>query len=470
MERLASVWVPSLATPGAGEGGGDAAGDTRRLAAALLAGSPRVRVAGPGLCRVDARGWERRGGEEVLARTLLGAVAEATPGAEAGVGIAGVAVAADAAARLAAGAGDAPGLPPGVPARSGDGFLAVPPDEASAFLAPLPPRFLALSDELCETLRVLGVERIGWLAEREPGELEARFGAEGLRAARRARGRDDRVFRPLDAEEPPEARVELEGPVPETEPLLFVLRRLLARLCSDLEAEGRCAARLRLALTLEGREEEAAVTVAPARPTRREDLLLELCRAGLERASEEGRLPAPALAVSLTAVERAAPDARQVDLFAAEPRDPAAAAGALSRLRARLGEAAVARPRPRPHHRPEARGRWEPVSLGARGAAGGDDGEAPAPGPPAAVLRLLPAPRRVEVRCDDDRRPAAVREADERHEVTAAEGPERLSGEGWGRPFRREYFRALTGEGELLWLYREPRREEDAWWLHGWWD
>lgn len=483
MERVASVWAPSLAARAgagaaragaapdeAGAEGAEAAERTRRLAAALLAGSPRVMVAGPGLCRVDARGWERRGGEPALARTLLAAARES--GSAAGVGIADVAVAADVAARIAASRAERPD-------GTDDAWLVVPPGEARAFLAPLPLRLLPLSEELRETLRVLGVDRIGWLAEREPGELEVRFGEEGLRAARRARGRDDRVFRPLDPDEPPEVRMELEGPVHTTEPLLFVLRRLLARLCADLAGGGRCAARLRLGLALEDREREAAVTVAPARPTRREALLLELCRAGLERATEGGRLPAPATAVSLTAVERAAPAARQGDLFASDPRDPAAAAGALSRLRAELGEEAVVRPCPRPHHRPEARSGWEPVSLAAEVEGGSTPpAEGTEPGreaedrdpPPAAVLRLLPEPRRVEVRCGADRRPEVVREGGARFEVVAAEGPERLSGDGWERPFRREYFRASTGGGELLWLFREPGREGDGWWLHGWWD
>lgn len=474
MERLASVWAPSVAASGDSirEGGGGNADGTRALAAALLAGSPRVMIAGPGLCRADAGGWERRGGEEALARRLLSAARGAAHGSGVGVGVADVAVAADAAARLAASGSARPPASTRPSARDGTAgaCLVVPPGETRAFLAPLPPDVLPLSEGFRETLRALGVGRIGWLAEREPAELEARFGEEGLRAARWARGEDRRVFRPVAPEEPPEVRIELEGPVRETEPLLFVLRHLLARLCAELAEGGRCAARLRLGLALEGRAEEATVTVAPARPTRREELLLELCRAGLERAAEGGRLPASATAVSLAAVERAPPDARQGDLFAAEPRDPAAAAGALSRLRARLGEEAVVRPRSRPHHRPEARSGWTPVSLGGGGSSGGSSSRATGSSTPSAVLRLLPEPRRVEVRCGDGGEPVAVREGGERIEVTAAEGPERLSGDGWERPFRREYYRACTGAGELLWLFREPRRGEDAWWLHGWWD
>lgn len=519
VERVASVRAPDL-REGADRGAKDpAAGDarisvreaTRRLAAALLAGSPRVMAAGPGLVRVDARGWERRGGEGALGRTLRQAARQA--GFEVGVGVADTPVAADAAAALAAaedGSGDAPADGPGGGAGDGPadagptardggpGVLIVPPGEARAFLAPLPPELLPLPEGMRETLRSLGVRRVGWLAEREPAELEARFGPGGLRAARWARGEDDRLFRGVSPEDPPGVRMELEGPARTTEPLLFVLRHLLARLCADLADEARHAARLRLELELE-EGGERAVTVAPARPTRREGLLLELCRAGLEREADGGRLPGAVIAVALTAVERAAAPVRQEDLFAGETRDPAAAAGVLSRLRARLGEGSVVRPRTRPGHRPEARNGWEPAELEVKGEASGVSDRLSASTSPAAtipsVLRLLPEPREVAVRCEDGR-PAALLEGGTLREIVAVEGPERLSGEGWERPYRREYFRACTGEGELLWLFRTWRRRrdgggrgsrsaggeggdegdddrddpEEVWRLHGWWD
>jgi protein ImuB len=56
--------------------------------------------------------------------------------------------------------------------------------------------------------------------------------------------------------------------------------------------------------------------------------------------------------------------------------------------------------------------------------------------------------------------------------LIVAEGPERLSGDWWKDPYRREYFRACTEDGELLWLYREwrGRGREAKWWLHGFYD
>jgi protein ImuB len=468
--RVATVRVDPEAWPA----GGEAAGGGRRLATALLAGSPRVCAVAPHLARVDARGWGRLGGEGALAEALRrAAVGAGFTGI--GVGIADVPVAADAAARLAAftagketktEAGDG----------SGDGTRIVVPGGARAFLAPLPLAALPLPEELSETFRALGFRRVADVADRPPEELEARFGPAGLRAHRLACGIDDRVFRALDLPDVPQAALELDTPADTLEPLLFVLRHLLARMCSDLEESGRCAARLELVLR-SARGVETA-TAVPARPTRRERLLYDLCRAALERAAgATGRLTEPVEELALRAVRVTAPDARQEDLFTRRWRDPLAAAAVLSRLQVRLGEAAVVHPGVRADHRPEARSRWIPVDMAAAGGADGvtaevavgtmADGSVEAiPG----VLHLLPAPLSVGVRVEGDRPVELWGEAG-RHTLVAAEGPERLSGDWWTDPYHREYFRVCTGEGGLIWLFREYRPSGELhWWLHGWWD
>lgn len=457
----------------------------RRLAAALLAGSPRVMVAGPGRCRVDARGWGRRGGEEALARTLLAAASRA--GVRTAVGVADGTVAADAAARLAFEDASGDAERGGGRARE-ERIRVVPPGGSRAFLAPLPLELLPVSGELGETLRALGFRRIGEVAARSREELEARFGPAGLRLHRWATGEEERVLFPPSPEDASEARLELEDPVRTTEPLLFVLRRLLARLCADLAEGGWCAVRLLLRMTLEGGEERE-MTVSPARPTRREGLLFDLCRAVLEGAGGGGdRLSAPVAAVALRVPERAPAGVRQEDLFASGFRDPVAAASTLSRLRERLGEGAVVRPVPRRARRPEDRSAWTPVTAepgespgdgvrsGTRdprdgGTGPGSGGPSSDPGAVPGVLRLLPEPRRVGVR-EEEGRPAEVWDGGAGREVVAAEGPERLSGGWWTEaPYRREYFRVCTSAGELLWLFREVRAKgESRWMLHGWWD
>ena len=454
-----------------------------RLATALLAGSPRVAPVGPGACRVDARGWDRRGGEPALIRTLRRATFSAGfRGAWAG--LANVAVVADAAAMLAK---HLDGRKPDVPSLPADivheeSSIIVAPGAGPAFLSPLPLSFLPIPDEVRETLRALGFHRIGELAVRDRSELEVRFGPAGVQAHRWACAEDDRAFRPLAADELPESSLELNGAAVTLEPLLFVLRHLLHRVCSDLLRVGRCASRLSLELHLDGSAAAQRAKVLPARATRRENLLYDLCRAALERAVDtNGCLAAPVSGITLRVEETAPPGARQGDLFTGDWRDPMAAAAALSRLRARLGEEAVAWPHPRSIHRPESRNRWRPaasVETPEEEKARSD----PSPGTSRIVsadgalestLHLLPDPVEVDVWARKGR-PREFRDRAGRRSLIVAEGPERLSGDWWKDPYRREYYRACTEDGELLWLYREWRgrgKEREArWWLHGFYD
>ncbi|MEN8145828.1 MAG: hypothetical protein ABFS14_12865 [Gemmatimonadota bacterium] len=432
-----------------------------RLTAAMFAGSPRVMQAAPGLCRVDARGWGRRGGETALAGVLL-AEARKAGFATVHVGVADVAIAADAAAWLARAEGaSGPGC-----RRVGPDTVLVEPGSARRFLAPLPLSVLPMEDTLRDTLHALGLRTVSDLVGRERAHIEARFGLPGVRVHRLGCGEDDRQFPPLRPESFPQAAWEMEGSVTALEPLLFVLRHLLSRVCADLEIAGKCAERLQLRLTLTGGSRRKEIVI-PARPTRREQLLYDLCRAALERIAGAGEcLPAPAEVLMLRVLQWCCPGARQGDLFDADWRDPLAAAAAISRIRARLGDESVVWPALRRHHRPEVRNSWVPVDL----RAGLDEPSRPAPheaGTPFSTLRLLPRPAPADIRTDENR-PRAIRDTGQWKPLLLAEGPERYSGDWWGGAFYREYYRACTIDGEILWIFREARR--GGWWLHGWWD
>ena len=419
-------------------------------------------LVGPNHGRIDARGWERLGGEKALGQVLLEALQRAGMRGI-GIGIGDVGVVADAAARQA-----------------NPGPIIVPPKKGRDFLASLPLDRLPIPVELLESFRALGWRRIAQLAERERSELEARFGPTGLRAHRWACGEDDRAFHAPPPPERQETSLEFESAPTTLEPLLFALRHLLARLCDDLTG-GVCASEIRLHLTLEGGALREA-TVVPARPTRREPLLFDLCRAALERFEGEGKLSAPIAGIAIELRETAPAEARQGDLFRRDWRvgggwdDPLGAAIALARLQARLGERAVVTPALRPDHRPESRSVWLPVTPATLANGSGsrsfsidaqaDTGTADLP----STLQLLTDPAPVQVRVEEDRL-IELEDDHGRHRLVAAEGPERLSGDWWKDPYRREYFRVCTAAGELLWLYREYRPSgELRWWLHGWWD
>ena len=51
-------------------------------------------------------------------------------------------------------------------------------------------------------------------------------------------------------------------------------------------------------------------------------------------------------------------------------------------------------------------------------------------------------------------------------------GADRFSG-GQGdapRTYAREYFRCVTNDGALVWLFRDAQEKSGGWYLHGWWD
>src|SRR5690606_32663433 len=76
------------------------------------------------------------------------------------------------------------------------------------------------------------------------------------------------------------------------------------------------------------------------------------------------------------------------------------------------------------------------------------------------TLQLLPRPKRVLVETAERRDhevPVRYRDGEWRAVVTAM-GPERVSGEPWDAPYAREYYRVVTTDGALVWLFREGRR------------
>jgi protein ImuB len=91
-------------------------------------------------------------------------------------------------------------------------------------------------------------------------------------------------------------------------------------------------------------------------------------------------------------------------------------------------------------------------------------------------IRLFERPEAIEALAEvPDGPPVRFRWRRVLHEVTAAEGPERIAMEWWrdekGNALTRDYFRVESKEGVRVWLYREGLygREETQprWFLHG---
>jgi len=77
---------------------------------------------------------------------------------------------------------------------------------------------------------------------------------------------------------------------------------------------------------------------------------------------------------------------------------------------------------------------------------------------------LLEAPEEVAMEFDGER-PCALWWRGERVSLTRATGPERLSGDWWSDPYRREYWRGESMRGEMLVF-----AERGKWFVQGWYD
>ncbi len=440
--------------------------DEEALVARLAERVPRLAVAREErIVWADVRGLPG----EAYARRLAGEVAAH------GIGIGAVPVVARAAAWSAA---------PGE-------VRIVPAGEEAAFLAELPLEVLSPEPRTLELLRGVGVERCGQLVAlgREP--VEVRFGAEGVRLRRLARGDDaHRLFAPPEPDRPGGSIDFVDYVVTDPARLLFTANALLGPACEALRARGEHARRIALVLPLANGRAWRRVFRA-SRPTASREHWLRRIREALDRLTVPDAVTGVALRVE--AVEEA--EVRQGDLFDRGFATAAAVESAVGRLLESQGEVLVEAETDL-HPLPERRTRWrarDAATLGAGRASGtGVNGQGKAGTSTAAHghgtvgthththtgeegpvlgLRLLPEPRVMRVATSPERGYAAPRRigaGEEARRVVTAAGPDRISGGHWDAPFAREYWRCVTEDGALLWLYRDARR--DAWFLHGWWD
>ncbi|HEX9106213.1 MAG TPA: hypothetical protein VF832_03275, partial [Longimicrobiales bacterium] len=237
-------------------------------------------VQGPG--RTSAEGESGRGGEGGIPAASR---SWASSGRHDASGSAVASVARE--RQVSRSAEDAPVAHSPTPPLSPSGrVLLVPPGQERSFLAPLP---LAVLDaegadpHVLELLAGVGVETCGALAALEREGVEVRFGAEGLRLWRLARGDDPRLLFQATPPERPQASLDfVDYVVTDPERLAFTVNALLGSICDGLRERGEHARRLHLVLELAGggRWEQG---LRPGRATASRAVWLRLARMALDR-------------------------------------------------------------------------------------------------------------------------------------------------------------------------------------------
>lgn len=293
-----------------------------------------------------------------------------------------------------------------------------------------------------ESLGRMGVRTLGDCLKLPRDGLARRFGQGLLDEIDRALGKLPDPRAPFVAPEEFASTLELPYPVPDVEPLLFGIKRMICELCGFLAS--RNAGVMKLAVQLKHEDHPVTkINLGLSMPSRDVQHLLALLR---ERFSSVN-LPDRVVSLTLTAEETAQLAPRNFSLFGDKEGAKENRLALVERLRARLGENAVSGLQLYPDHRPELA--WCKSEPGT---------ETTAIEIPLRPLWLLNRPRVLAVNAD---MPVL------NGPLTLLSGPERIESGWWdGFDITRDYFIAADSEGAKYWIYRE-RQDNPSWYLHG---
>ena len=415
-----------------------------KLIPALLSAAPRVMLGVNGIVWADARGMSA----EPLARDLLQLFHD--NGVEkVRVAISLAPICAEVAARYGKGA-----------------LIAMPPGSERDYLARHPVGVLEPSLALSSLLDGIGVESCGDLAKLDLESVEVRFGAEGARLWRLSRADDSRrIFNNIPRALPSASLDWVDYTLKDPERLVFIINALIGNITTELKSRGQGAREMTMIFSLANRESFEHL-VRPARSTASHKAWMRLIRTHLERIT----LPDGVVGITIRVESVTGEVERQGDIFDRGFATARAAEETIAELLDDQGSVVVT-PRSTQHPLIDRRTEWvsqDPSQASARIQL--RERVVKATAAPSLTLQLLPEARRIAVttkRRRDHQVPLQFRDKQWTVIVSAA-GPDRVSGGQWTEPYAREYFRCVTDDGMMVWLYRDAR--DDAWYLHGWWD
>lgn len=348
--------------------------------------------------------------------------------------------------------------------------LIVPRGEEAARVAPLPTAALEIDAETVLALSRAGLRTIGDLAGRPRAPLAARFGRDFPRRLARVLGEADVGITPRRT--PPLVSVErrFAEPITRHDSAFATLKALLVHVTEALEQRGEGGRRFEASFfRTDGTS--ARLAVDTARPTRDPKAVARLFEAWLDGLTDpiDPGYGYDLIRLAVLGTEALDPSQSGLDGHAIEE---GAVNALIDRLAARFGAEAVTRFVPGESHLPERAARPRPAlalagTLPAWPAAAPDE-------PPARPLTLFARPEPIETLAEiPDGPPLRFRWRRVLHDITRAEGPERIAAEWWRAgesALTRDYYRIEDAAGRRFWVFREGlfhETPEPRWFLHG---
>jgi nucleotidyltransferase/DNA polymerase involved in DNA repair len=335
-----------------------------------------------------------------------------------------------------------------------------------SYVGVFPISALHVPDHIKPLLFGIGIKTCAELATLTRESVEVRLGAEAVRLWRLSRADDERcatIFAPMPRELPHATLDWVDYEVTDPARLLFVINALLENVCDALAGFGQGAREMVIEFSLSNRSTHREF-LRSSRATANRQTWMRLVRTALDRLE----LSASVTGIALRTTRVNGREVKQSDLFDRGLATADATENAVARLMENQGSVVVV-PKNSAHHLLERRTTWV-VAERTPPAYVREETEKQLP---ALTLQLSPVPKPVLVETAlrrDHAVPARFRDATGWHEIIHVAGPDRVSGGRWNvdDSYQREYFRCVTREGAIIWLFRELKQKR--WFLHGWWD
>lgn len=412
--------------------------------------TPRVALDAPDGLTLDITGCAHLfGGEDELRGDLLARLEKG--GIEARANIAGTPDAARALARYSGMA------------------IAAPGGEADA-VYPLPAAALAIEAESVKGLTRAGLKSIADVDNQPRQSLAARFGQELVtRLARTLGEKDARINarRPLPA---CSAEQRFADPIAFEKDILATLEHLAIETSRKLEMRGEGGRHFEASF-FRADGEVTRLRIQTSQPVRAPHILIRLFRERLDSLADplDPGFGFDLIRLDVAAAESFVPVQAGLDNTVVEDAEVSAL---VDRLANRFGASSVLRLVSHDTHIPERAATVVPA-LSLKEATPHWSEAAIEDGTPSRPLHMFEPPQPIETLAEvPDGPPLRFRWHRVQHDITRAEGPERIAAEWWREPgLTRDYYRIEDTHGRRYWVFREglygTESQAPRWFLHG---
>ena len=343
--------------------------------------------------------------------------------------------------------------------RFGEVSPVVEPGNQLEALQLLPPAALRLESSILDRLEKLGLYQIRSFLSMPRQALRRRFGPTILTRLDQALGQEYEPIQPIRPLEPYQERLPSLEPIRTAPGIEIALTQLLARLCARLEQEGKGLRRCVLkCYRIDGVTQQ--IEIGTSRPSRNVEHLFKLF--DLKIANIEPALGIEVFTIEALIVEDIAPVQDTLWDFT-EGGSGTAIGELLDRIAGKLGINTIHRYLPDEHY-------WPERSMKAASALAEMPQTAWRTGLPRPI-HLLAVPESIEVTVPmPDYPPMLFRYKGAIHNVSKADGPERIEQEWWlNEGLYRDYYCIEDEAGKRYWLFRSGSYEQGdpEWFIHG---